>query len=288
MNQDLITKILFIQKNEITEFYVYSYLARVSKEENNSKILQKIGDDELSHYHYWKNVTGEEVKPNRLKVFFYNFIARLFGITFSIKLMEKGEQKAEAFYSEIEKQIPEARKILMEEQSHENSLINLINEEKLNYAGSIVLGLNDALIELTGALTGLTFAIQNSKIIALAGLITGIAASFSMAASNYLSEKAKDESKKSIKSAIYTGVAYLITVFLLVMPYLILPTALLALPFTIVIALLIILVFNFYISVAKEFSFKDRFMEMVMINLIVIIITISIGTLVRKVFGIEL
>jgi hypothetical protein len=79
-------------------------------------------------------------------------MARVLGITFSIKLMEKGEQKAEKFYSSIIEQIPEAEKILAEENSHENFLIDMLDEEKLKYAGSIVLGLNDALIELTGAL----------------------------------------------------------------------------------------------------------------------------------------
>ena len=65
----------------------------------------------------------------------------------------------------------------------------MIREKQLDYVGSIVLGLNDALVELTGALAGLTLALQNTRLIAIAGLITAIAASFSMAASEYLSNK---------------------------------------------------------------------------------------------------
>lgn len=287
LDPETLSKLLLIQKNEITEFYVYSYLARVIKDKNNSEVLKKIAHDELAHYNYWRKITNREVKPNRLKIYLYNLMARVFGITFSIKLMEKGEQKAERFYGEIVSKIPEAEKIISEENSHENALIDMLDEEKLKYAGSIVLGLNDALIELTGALAGLTFAIQKTGIIALAGLITGIAASFSMAASNYLSEKAEGENKNYFKSAIYTGVAYIVTVILLITPYLILDNAFVALPFTILVAILIIFLFNYYISVAKDYSFKHRFFEMVLLNLIVTAITFGIGILVREVFGIE-
>lgn len=287
LDKELKEKLLVVQKNEITEFYVYSYLARVINDKNNSEVLLKIANDELAHYNYWKKLTNTEVKPNRLKVYFYNLMARVFGITFSIKLMEKGEQKAERFYSAIVEKLPEAEKIIAEENSHENALIDMLDEEKLRYAGSIVLGLNDALIELTGALAGLTFAIQNTQIIALAGLITGIAASFSMAASNYLSEKAEGENKNYIKSALYTGIAYIITVILLVLPYLLLGNPFIALPITIATAILIIFLFNYYISVAKDLSFKHRFFEMVILNLIVTAITFGIGILVREGLGIE-
>jgi len=287
LDADLREKLLFVQKNEITEFYVYSYLARVIKDKNNSDVLLKIANDELAHYNYWKKLTNKEVKPNRFKVYLYNLMARIFGITFSIKLMEKGEQKAEKFYSSILEKLPEAEKIMSEENSHENALIDMLDEEKLRYAGSIVLGLNDALIELTGALAGLTFAIQNTQIIALAGLITGIAASFSMAASNYLSEKAEGENKNYLKSALYTGIAYIITVILLVIPYLLISNPFIALPITVGVAILIIFFFNYYISVAKDLSFKHRFLEMVILNLAVTAITFGIGILVREGLGIE-
>lgn len=284
---ELKNHLMIIQKNEITEYNVYRSLAKSIKDKNNSEVLERIGNDELEHFKFWKNYTNQDIKPNKIKIFFYVIIAKILGITFSIKLMEKGEQRAEKSYAEIQKYLPEANTILKEEEEHENMLINLIDEEKLKYAGSIVLGLNDALIELTGALAGLTFAIQNTHIIALAGLITGIAASFSMAASNYLSEKAGADSKNSIKSSAYTGIAYIITVTFLILPFLLIPNPFIALIFTIIIALLIIFLFNFYISTAKDYSFKQRFLEMVILNLSVTAITFGIGIIVREVFGIN-
>ena len=90
--------------------------------------------------------------------------------------MEKGEENAQDDYQQLFEIIPEAETIMRNENQHESALLQLLDEEKLWYTGSIVLGLNDALVELTGALAGLTLALQNTKLISLTGLITGIAA----------------------------------------------------------------------------------------------------------------
>lgn len=74
-----------------------------------------------------------------------------------------------------------------DELKHEQKLLGMLDETVLRYLGSIVLGLNDALVELTGVLAGLTFGFQDSKMVAFSGLITGIAAAMSMAGSEYLS-----------------------------------------------------------------------------------------------------
>ena len=103
--------------------------------------------------------------------------------------MEKVEGKAQAIYEEISKYVPAAIDIEKDEKEHERKLIDLIDEERLRYVGSMVLGLNDALVELTGALAGFTLAFRNTRLIAMASFITGIAASLSMAASEYLSTK---------------------------------------------------------------------------------------------------
>jgi len=70
---------------------------------------------------------------------------------------------------------------LIAEKMMEISYKDLIEEKRLEYTGSIVLGLNDALVEMTGALAGLTLALQNTRLIALSGLVTGIAAASDIA-----------------------------------------------------------------------------------------------------------
>ncbi len=276
------------QKSEISEYHIYTKLSKVIKDPENAKILARIGNEEKNHYEIWKSYTNQEVKPNMLKVRWYYFVSRVFGLTFGIKLMEGGENKAQETYNTMLTDIPEAKKIMDEEHIHEKELIGMIDEERLQYAGSIVLGLNDALVELTGALAGLSLALQNTKLIAMAGLITGIAASFSMAASDYLSKKADNTEKNPARSATYTGTAYILTVALLILPYLLFNHYLLCLGLTLFTAILIIFGFNYYISVAKDLNFKRRFTEMALISLGVSALTFGIGFLVRNALGIDI
>ena len=101
----------------------------------------------------------------------------------------------------LKENIPNLSKILKDEEEHEEELIKMIDEEKLQYVGSMVLGLNDALVEFTGSLAGWTFAMQNNKLILLAGIITGISATLSMASSEYLSAKNEGE-ENPLKSCV--------------------------------------------------------------------------------------
>ena len=164
----------------------------------------------------------------------------------------------------------------------------MIEEKKLEYVGSIVLGLNDALVELTGTLAGLTFALQNTRLIAIAGLITGIAASFSMAASQYLSTKADNNGSNAIASSFYTGLAYIFTVVILILPYFLFTNYFICLGLTLTLAVLVILFFNYYISVAKDLNFSKRFWEMFIISMGVAAFTFGIGYLVRIFLGIDI
>ena len=220
LSESIRRQVLNFQQTEITEYHIYKRLARKVDSPENAKIIEQIAEDELRHYNRWKKYTNEDVQPRWLAVWFYYVISVIFGFTFGIKLMERGEEAAQKNYQAVSQAIPEAEKFQHEEDVHEERLIDMLDEERLRYAGSIVLGLNDALVELTGALAGLTLALQDVKLIALSGLITGIAASMSMAASEYLSTRSEDTSKQPVRAAIYTGIAYIITVALLVLPYL--------------------------------------------------------------------
>lgn len=288
LSEEQIKKIKSFQKNEITEYYIYSRLSRSTKNQKNAETLQKIGDDEMRHYMFWRNYSGVDVKPNKWKIFKFYWIAKILGITFGIKLMEKGEEGAQEEYKKICEYIPDAKQIVEDEDAHERELISMLEEKKLDYVGSIVLGLNDALVELTGTLAGLTFALQNTRLIAIAGLITGIAASFSMAASEYLSTKSEGNGENALSSSIYTGIAYIFTVIILILPYLLFTNYFVCLGLTMTFAVLVILFFNYYISIAKDLDFKKRFWEMFIISMGVAAFSFGIGYLIRVFIGIDI
>ena len=288
LSNEIRDELLKAQRTEITEYHVYKNIAKTLKDEENRKIVEQIGMDEKRHYDIWKGYTGEEVKPNRLQIWLYTTISKLFGFTFGFKLMELGEEKAQVNYQKIEDEIPEAHDVIKDENKHEDKLLELLDEETLLYAGSVVLGLNDALVELTGALAGLTLAFRNVDIIALSGLITGIAASLSMAASEYLSTSSEETEKHPVKAAIYTGIAYIITVALLILPYLFFQNVFVCLGISITTSVVIIAVFNFYISVAKSEPFGKRFFEMAGLSLSVAAISFLIGFLIRGWLGVDI
>lgn len=285
----ILQRILQFQRDELTSSILYEYIAGRQKDEGNRTALMEIAKAERSHYKTWKGYTGQELRPNMLKIFFYKIIHMLLGDTFTIKLFEIGETFGAQELREIEGEIPEARTIMKEEEEHEDRLLEMVDEERLHYIGSMVLGLNDALVELTGTIAGLTFALMNTRLVALSGIITGVSATLSMAASNYLAERA-DGNAKALKSSFYTGMAYLVTVALMVLPYLLLPNSLYLAAFAILLAVvvMIIAVFNYYVSVVQSIPFWPRFAEMGTISLSVAAISFVIGLLAKHLLGIEI
>jgi vacuolar iron transporter family protein len=280
--------IVALQKTEATEYVIYIRLARSITDPHNRDILSRIADDEKRHYEFWRNISGRDVSPSRLRAFLYYAAARILGLTFALKLMERGEGNAQVVYEALSGTVPGIARIIADENEHEHELIALIDEQRLRYVGSIVLGLSDALVELTGTLAGFTLALKNTRIIAAAGLITGIAAALSMAASEYQSTRSEGDSRDPVKASLYTGAIYILTVALLIIPYLLFASPGGALAVTMSVAMGIILFFTFYVSVASEVPFLRRFAEMAAIIFGVAALSFFIGWAVKAIFGIDM
>lgn len=209
-------------------------------------------------------------------------MAKLLGYTFLIKLLEKREVDTIEEYRQLVGVIPGVDRLVRDEKEHEMSLISLLDEQLLRYSGSIVLGLNDALVELSGTLAGLTLAFRNTRMIALSGLVTGIAAALSMAASEYLSTNVEKSNKEPLKASVYTGIAYIITVTLLILPYLLFPNYFVALAVMMSVVLLIIAFFSFYMATLKDEGFGKHFFRMAAISLGVALISFLVGYIVKN------
>lgn len=278
-----------MQQNELTESVIYEEIAKFAKGEENKETLRRLSREEKAHYEIWKKYSGIEMKSEIWKVFKYKLIARIFGFTFAVKLMENGEENAQEEYERLSNEVEESISIRMQEEEHEQALLAMLDEERLQYVGSMVLGLNDALVELTGSLAGFTFAMQNTRLIALSGLIIGISATFSMASSEFLAARSEGRSD-ALKSCTYTGVAYLVTVILLILPYLLFDSThyMMALVTMLIIVILIIAGFTYYTSVAQDQPFKSRFMEMALISVSVAVLSFVVGILAKKFLGVDI
>ena len=278
-----------MQRNELTESVIYEKIAAFAGGEENKKTLLRLAREERAHYEIWKKYTGLEMKPERWKVLKFTLLARILGFTFAVKLMERGEEGAQEEYALLAQEVEESIQIRQQEEEHEQALLAMLDEERLQYVGSMVLGLNDALVELTGSLAGFTFAMQNTRLIALSGLIIGISATFSMASSEFLAARSEGRSD-ALKSCTYTGIAYLITVVALVLPYLLLGTGqyITALVCMIAVVVLIIAGFTYYTSVAMDQPFRSRFLEMAGISIGVAVVSFVVGILAKQLLGVDI
>lgn len=279
--------LLDMQRAEVTEHLLYNKLARVTVHDGNRRILEAIAKDEARHAGIIQEITKTSVAPSIARVWGYYLLARVLGLTFALRLMERGEGGAQETYREIGRRWPELARIEAEEHEHEQQLLGMLDEERLKYVSSVVLGLNDALVELTGVIAGMTLALRDAKLIALVGLVTGISAALSMAASEYLATKEEDGGKDPIRASLYTGTAYMFAVAVLVAPFLLLSSVAGAMSLTLLGALLIILGFTFYNSVARGADFRKSYLEMAAISLGVAGLSFGIGLVMREFLGVE-
>lgn len=276
-----------MQRNELTEHLIYKYLGEHMPPGQNRDILLVISGEEKKHAELWGKYLHGTPEPSALRARAFCIISRIFGFTFMLKLMENREARSREAYAARMEEIPEAMAIAEDERRHEEKLLAMLDEDRLKYVGAMVLGLNDALVELTGALAGLTFALRDTRLVALSGLITGISAALSMGSSEYLSARA-DGNRNAAKSSFYTGSIYLVTVALLVAPYLLFPRDMAPAALGVMLATVVVIIagFTWYMSVTKNLPFKTRFLEMAGISLSVATISFLIGILVSRALGV--
>ena len=289
LSQTALAIIRKMQQSELTESVIYEKIAKFAKGDENKATLLRLSKEEKAHYEIWKKYTGLEMQPQKGKVLWYTLLARVLGFTFAVKLMENGEENSQEEYEQLASEVEESILIRQQEEEHEAALLGMLDEERLQYVGSMVLGLNDALVELTGSLAGFAFALQNTRLIALSGLIVGISATFSMASSEFLAARSEGRSD-ALKSCSYTGIAYLLTVVALIAPYLIFGVSqyIPALICMLVVVVLIIAGFTYYTSVAQGQPFKSRFLEMALISIGVAVVSFVVGILAKQFLGVDI
>lgn len=284
-----IQKILLrIQQSEMTEAAAYHAMADAIKDEHNREALTRVADEIASQAKALETYTNKQLAADERKVKRYARMAHIFGFTFAAKLMDRRKIKFVNHSKKLLSEMPEVEKMQADEQKRDDELFALLNEKRLSYVGAMILGMNDAIVEITGTLAGLTLAMQNTRLIALSGLITGVAATLSMAASEYLAERS-DGKGDAAKSGLMTGGAYFITVVILLLPYLILDDKmyLLAMGIMLVLVVLILAGFNFYTSVARDVSFGKNFGQMCAISLGVAVLSFVLGYAVRTFLGVD-
>lgn len=68
ISQNNYDEILKDQQDEITAHYLYTKVAGTIKDDHNRKIVEQVAQDEKAHYMKLKEITGKELKPEKLKI----------------------------------------------------------------------------------------------------------------------------------------------------------------------------------------------------------------------------
>ncbi len=280
-------------KDEYTDYTVYLELSRREGNQAFKKALEELAEQERVHYNFWKTYSPDtKVGVNRLKVYFVLLLRLLLGLTFTMKFLERHEDVVIQRYKQVADSIPPADKtgfdrMVEDEQHHEDYLIGEVQEGRVKYMSFIVLGLADAVVEISGIHAGSLGIYASTKLAGLAGVVAGLAASIAMASAAYA--QAKQGFVGSAKwSAIYTGVSYMFTAIFLALPYFLTRSMILALGTSLVVGVVLVAMMTYYDTVISVRTFAKQFGEIASIILAASLALYIAGLLIRQLLGITI
>ncbi|MCS7136673.1 MAG: VIT1/CCC1 transporter family protein [Nitrososphaerota archaeon] len=203
-------------RDEYVDSRLYKVMATYVKEDNKRRAFEELSEVEKTHADFWYDfLDSMGIKPSvgpvsKLKLFFMILFVKLFGYRLTIRLFEAGELSAIKRYARLyrtadftESARKKLGKIIHDEISHEEYLISEVLKIRPMFerVRDALYGMVDALVEILAVVVGLASIIRDPTIVALAGIISGSAGTFSMAAGAYLSAKSQHEivSAKSTK-----------------------------------------------------------------------------------------
>jgi VIT1/CCC1 family predicted Fe2+/Mn2+ transporter len=278
--------------DEYIDYSVYKELAKREKNEERRKLLEKLSEQEYKHYKFWKRYVPEFKEHNTWHVFLMILIRKIFGLTFTLKFLERHESKVIEEYKEFSKNLSssnersELEEIIADEISHEKSFMNQIDEGVVKYMSFIVLGLADAIVEISGVHAGFLGVTDSTLIAGVAGLVVGFAAAISMAAAAYLQAK-HDIARSATLSAIATGIAYIGAVSLLASPYFFTHNMIIAFTVSTILAILLTAGFTYYGAVVFDRKFTWEFVESVILIMATAFGAFLFGEALGSIFGIR-
>jgi vacuolar iron transporter family protein len=277
--------------DEWSDYTLYDRLSKtVSPESPFAGVLKTLSGTEHGHFEFWrKYVPDEEPKLDKMKLNWVLFLRRFFGLTFATRYLDRHEGKVVVEYGEVSHLIPEADKkafdaMVADEMEHEKAFAMKVESTAVAYISFVVLGLADALVEISGIHAGWLGLFEKTEIAGLAGIIAGGAASLAMASAAFAQAKQGGFKGSARLSAAYTGVSYFVTAVILATPYFLTASMPFALGGSLTLAVIILAITTWYSVVIQEKRFLKDFLEILAILFATTIIVFSLGYIVSALF----
>ncbi|HYC26392.1 MAG TPA: hypothetical protein VEB67_00025 [Nitrososphaerales archaeon] len=257
--------------DEFSDFTLYDRLAKtISSDSPFEETLKQLSTTEHGHFEFWrKYVPDEEPKLAKLKVYWVLFLRRFLGLTFATRYLDRHESKVVKEYQGVSGLIPASDKqafdeMVADEKEHEKAFAMKIESSAVRYISFVVLGLADALLEISGIHAAFLGLFDKTEIVVLAGIVAGASASIAMASAAFAQAKAGFKGSARL-SAFYTGTSYFVTAILLATPYFLTGNMIFALSSSLFVAVVILAVTTYYNVVIQDKPFMRDFLEILLI-----------------------
>lgn len=302
--------------DELFDLSLYREFAKTAKGEAK-KTLEELIPIEEKHLAFWQEFFKVPAARldfgRRVRLFVLALVGRFFGeagIHLVLEAIEVyGVRKYLTLWRQYEGQPlgGAVKEILEDELRHEDLVVSRLAERKINpeRIRNIVLGLNDGLVEIVGAVSGFFAAFQNPAAVLVASFTVAVAGAFSMAAGTFsavsserevrnievrkkrfLGEGENDELPvQPFGSALAVGLSYFLGALVPVLPVF-WGAANILFPF--LAAGFMIAIVSFVLAFLSGMEVKKR----IAINLLILALAIGVtyiaGTVVQKYWGIEI
>ncbi len=354
------TKALGFYADEHSAARLYAYLAGSEKSIELRERFAELARVETAHAAFWKafllkrGVTPAE--PSRLTFIWTRSLRHILGTRRYLSFLEISEQSAvESYYAflnsavigDVEKS--SVARLIEDELGHEEELESQFNVLPADNVRDFVMGMNDGLVELLGAVTGLSAVYPTRpQVVGINGLVVGLAGALSMGIGTWVSVRSQRQVNEGIRrktellfsvsprraraelvrkltasgmpadlteevadklslnkeammglltetvpfheirSALFTGAAYIVGLLFPVLPYFIARNSFTALALSVVFAgLALATVASIITLTAGSNQFRRKIREMVISGLGAAALSYGFGRLVQVVFGIH-
>jgi len=271
--------------DEFNDFTLYDRLSKTVDENGSyATALRQLSATEHRHYEFWrKYVPDEKPKLATAKLYWTLFLRRVLGLTFATRYLDRHESKVVKEYQDLANHIPESDKkefdeMVADEREHEKEFSKMVESRAVQYISFVVLGLADALVEISGIHAGSLGLYSRTEFAGLAGIVAGGAASIAMASAAFAQAKQGFPGSPRI-AAVYTGVSYFVCAIFLATPYFLTSVMTYALGSSLTVAVILLAITTYYSVVIAIKPFARDFLEILVILLVATVALYALGYL---------
>lgn len=280
------------------EFFDQRVLEEILKGVKNRRkreVVELLYEKERRDYELLQSLApGYKPKFNRLKLWLYILMYKLFGVNFVVKHMERGEKDIIRDYEILtmkerdRKKKSKLRRLIRSTKRYEYLLRDWIKEERLKYMGFVALGMTDSIVSIIGTEAGFLGATANPLLIGLSALIVGIATGVSMGAGVYLQVKEEENDVNPVRAALAAAFTYLVLSLLLTLPYFLLRNPYIGFGIALLLSFLALGFFTYYTAVVKGQDYYKKLGETLGVVLLASVLSYGLGYLADHLLNIPL